>query len=444
MPFDPDRPSDHIPLDIAVIGSGIAGLSAAWLLSQRHRVTLFEADDRIGGHSHTVEAQGRPVDTGFIVYNETTYPNLTALFAHLGVPTRETQMTFAVSLDGGRLEYSGTGLAGLLAQKSNIVRPRFWSMVRDLLRFYREAPRDLARLTSESLHDYLEAKRFGTAFREDHLYPMAAAIWSTPADQIPSYPAASFIRFCHNHALLQTSGRPTWRTVDGGSRAYVKRLSAPFADRIETGSPVRSIRRESGKVVLALGDGERWFDRAVVASHADQALAMLDAPTADETRLLGAFGYTRNRAVLHSDPALMPRRRRAWSCWNYAADQRGPGALSVTYWMNRLQHVPGQDLFVTLNPLAEPHPASVVREDTYDHPVFDHAAVEAQKQLWSLQGQGGLWYCGAYFGAGFHEDGLQSGLAVAEQLGGVRRPWDVADESGRIHLSPLPEPVLSL
>jgi predicted NAD/FAD-binding protein len=425
-------------LDIAIVGSGISGLSAAWLLSTRHRVTLFEADGRIGGHSHTVEAHGTPVDTGFIVYNERTYPNLTALFAHLGVPTRPTEMTLAISLDKGRLEYSGTGLGGLLAQKRNLVRPRFWSMMRDLVRFYREAKRDLPHLGDETIEAYLDRGRFGAAFRDDHLYPMAAAIWSTPAADIGAYPAAAFIRFCENHALLELGERPIWRTVDGGSRNYVTRLSAPFADRIVRDMPVRTIRRDAEGVDLLVGGAWRRFDHVIVATHADQALALLEDADPAERSLLGAFAYRRNEAVLHSDPRLMPRRRATWSSWNYMAEGSGPAtSLSVTYWMNRLQGIPdSQPLFVTLNPLREPAAAHVIRRDSYEHPIFDGAAMAAQKHLWSLQGVRNTWYCGAHFGAGFHEDGLQAGLAVAEQLGGVRRPWTVAEESGRIHVTP--------
>lgn len=433
----------HTALRIAVVGSGISGLAAAWLLAQRHHVTLFEADARIGGHSHTVEAAGTPVDTGFIVFNDATYPNLVALFDHLGVATTDTAMTFAVSLDRGRLEYSGTDLGGLLAQRRNLLRPRFWSMMRDLLRFYREAPRDLAKsgsdsLGDESLHDYLDRGRYGAAFREDHLYPMAAAIWSTPSAGIRDYPAAAFIRFCQNHNLLDTGDRPLWHTVKGGSREYVARLTQSLSD-IRCSTPVRRITRRAGGVDIVTDSETLCFDQVVIATHADQALAMLGDADATERRLLGAFHYCRNRAVLHSDARLMPRRRRVWSGWNYAADTR-PGAgqghdsLSVTYWMNRLQDLPeNPDLFVTLNPIIEPASESVHWQGDYTHPVFDGAAMAAQRDLWSLQGRGGVWFCGAYFGSGFHEDGLQAGLAVAEQLGGMQRPWSVREPSGRIH-----------
>ena len=431
------------PLRIAVIGSGISGLSAAWLLSQQHTVSVFEADERIGGHSNTVDAGVGvgtvPVDTGFIVYNEATYPNLTALFRHLGVPTKPSEMSFAVSLDDGRLEYSGTNFAGLLAQPRNLARPRFWSMLADLLRFYRSAPRDAAGLGLTTLDDYLTANKYGAALRDDHLYPMAAAIWSTPADKIGDYPAASFIRFCNNHGLLQLSDRPVWRTVDGGSRAYVARLTQPFADRIAVGRGVRTVRRLAGAVEIVDEHGTREvFDHAVIAAHADQALAMLADPSAEESRLLGAFGYNENQAVLHSDSVWMPRRRRAWASWNYISRQAGASRhLSVTYWLNRLQSLPDTvPLFVTLNPDREPRADLVIRRETYHHPRFDAAAMAAQQQLWSLQGRRNTWFCGAYFGAGFHEDGLQAGLAVAEALGGVRRPWTVAGESDRIFLQP--------
>lgn len=446
MHFGSPRPAPAPGQKIAVVGSGIAGLSAAWLLSQGHEVHLFEADTRIGGHSNTLMAAGLPVDTGFIVFNQATYPNLTALFAHLGVATRPTDMGFAVSLDGGRLEYSGSDLGGLFAQRRNLASPRFWRMLADLVRFYARAPRDLPTMGQASLGDYLDRLGMSEAFRHDHLYPMAAAIWSTPVSQIGNHPAAAFVRFCENHGLLKLSGRPIWRTVEGGSRSYVTRLAAALGDRVHTGTPVRRIRRHRHGVELATDGGSRAFDQVVIATHADTALSLLAEPGEEERRILGAFSYRPNRAVLHRDSALMPRRRRVWSAWNYSS-LRGAGdpQLSVTYWMNRLQTwLPEETpLFVTLNPLTEPHPASVLAEIAYAHPVFDGAAAQAQAQLWSLQGRQRSWFCGAHFGAGFHEDGLQAGLAVAEQLGGVRRPWKVEQESGRIPLGS-PPPALDL
>ena len=429
-------------LNIAVVGAGVSALASAWLLSRKHDVTVFEAEARPGGHSHTVVSASDvgplPVDTGFIVYNEATYPNLTALFAHLGTPTKASEMSFSVSIDGGALEYAGNDLAGLFAQKRNLLRPRFWAMLRDTLRFYRNAPRDLVRMGTATLGEYLDANRYGEAFRQDHLFPMAAAVWSLPAGQVANYPAASFVGFCQNHGLLQITGRPVWRTVEGGARVYVDALCAPFRDRLRLNAPVRAIRRERGGVTIrtARAQAER-FDHVVIGAHADQALAMLEAPTAREARLLGALRYSRNLSILHADDSLMPRRREVWSSWNYAA-RRGDSfaPVSVTYWMNRLQSIPDSaPRFVSLNPIAEPSPALVIHRQIVEHPIFDAAAIAAQDELWSLQGRGNVWFCGAYFGSGFHEDGLQAGLAVAESLGGVRRPWRVADESGRIRIA---------
>jgi predicted NAD/FAD-binding protein len=427
--------------NIAVIGTGISGMSAAWLLSQKHNVTVYESDRRVGGHSNTVMVESGkgaiPVDTGFIVYNEATYPNLTALFDHLNVPTVLSDMSFAVSLSNGELEYSGNNLAGLFAEKRNLFRPRFWSMLRDLQRFYREAPRDLAQLEQihTTLGDYLDAGAYGVAFRRDHLLPMAASIWSAPAAAILNYPAAAFIRFQDSHGLLRLRNRPPWRTVLGGSRAYVERLTATYADRIRLAAGVTAVMRQDDGVSVRDRNGAvEMFDDVVIAAHADQALAMLDDATADERRLLGAFRYSRNVAVLHSDATLMPRRRAVWASWNHiGGGDTADDCPTVTYWMNSLQRIPEHtSLFLTLNPPRQP--LNEWHREVYDHPLFDSAAITAQRQLWSLQGRRNTWFCGAYFGSGFHEDGLQSGLAVAEALGSVRRPWTVADESGRIAL----------
>ncbi|MDA0662341.1 MAG: FAD-dependent oxidoreductase [Proteobacteria bacterium] len=432
-------------MNIAVIGTGIAGMSAAWLLQKVHRITVYEAQNRIGGHSHTVDVLGSvgptPVDTGFIVYNERNYPNLTALFSHLGVPTKDSEMSFSASLEGGGLEYSGTDLNGLVGQRLNIVRPRFWRMLRDLKRFYRDAPAFLRaeHRDEPSLAEYLARERYGRDFIEDHLLPMAAAIWSATSSEMKEYPASAFIRFFVSHGLLTLTDRPQWRTVDGGSREYVKRLVAPYADRIRLDG-VRAIRRGAGGVTIedCRGQSSR-YDHAVIATHADEAFRLLADPDPHEAALLAGWRYTRNRAVLHRDPRLMPKRRRVWSSWNFIGDSSRPDdrRACVTYWMNRLQDLPADTpLFVTLNPVREPAPGTLIREFDYDHPRFDSAAVAIQKKLWSLQGNRRTWFCGSYFGYGFHEDALQSGLAVAEQLGGIRRPWSVDGESSRIHLAP--------
>lgn len=431
-------------MDIGIVGSGISGLAAAWLLAKRHRVTLYDSEPRAGGHSHTVEvAQGDgqvAVDTGFIVYNETTYPNLTALFSLLEVPTRPADMSFSVSLDDGRLEYSGSSVWGLFAQRRNLVEPRFWSMLRDLRRFYGTAPRDLARLSDRTtLGDYLQDNGYGAAFRDDHLIPMGSAIWSASGRSMLDYPAAAFIRFFDNHGLLRLRNRPQWRSVTGGSRVYVKKLLAAIPT-LRLGTPIASVRSDGNGVRLRSAEGEiARHDHVVIAAHADQALAMLAPASEDERRLLGAFRYSRNEAILHSDPRLMPKRRGAWAAWNHRGgkDAACEAPTTVTYWMNPLQRLQTvQDYFVSLNPAQLPE--RVWHRQVYEHPIFDVETRNAQRALWSLQGRRRIWFCGAYFGAGFHEDGLQAGLAVAERLGGVRRPWQVPEESGRIFLDDAP------
>jgi predicted NAD/FAD-binding protein len=438
------------PRRVAVIGSGISGLSAAWLLSKTMRVTVYEKDSRLGGHSNTVlvpTADGEiPVDTGFIVYNERNYPNLVALFKEIGIETAASEMSFAASLDGGRLEYSGSGLNGLIGQRRNILRPRFWKMVRDILRFYRNAPSLLKEpgLEQVSLGQYLDSHDYSSAFVQDHLLPMGAAIWSTTAAQMRAYPLLAFVRFFASHGLLSLADRPLWRTVAGGSQQYVKRISEGFTNEIRLGVGVAAISRQNGRVIVTDSQGHRdIFSDVVIATHADQALKLLADPDPQERSLLSAFSYTPNTAVLHTDLRLMPERRRVWSSWNYIgeSEEAGESPLCVTYWMNRLQNLDMRHpLFVTLNPTREIAPDKIIRKFNYTHPLFDQAALNAQQQLWRLQGQRGTWFCGAYFGYGFHEDGLQSGLAAAEELGGVRRPWQVASSSGRITLRPDPAP----
>ena len=376
------------------------------------------------------------MDTGFIVYNAQNYPNLVALFEYLGVTAKPSTMSFAASLDGGRLEYSSTPLNGILGQRGNVVSPRFWSMLRDIRRFYQDAPLLLDQPACEGLclGDYLDRERYSRAFVDDHILPMSAAIWSTTPAQMRSYPLNSFVRFFMSHQLMQFRHRPKWLTVAGGSREYVRRLTAGFGTGLHTGLGVRKIVRRRGGVLIEDHQGAiRAFTHLVIATHADQALALLDDPDAHERRLLGAFKYSSNRTLLHADPGLMPRRRRVWASWNFIGGERSmmDQSLCVSYWINRLQGIdPRHPLFVTLNPVREPRRDLVYREFLYTHPVFDDGALQAQRNLWRLQGQRNTWYCGSYFGYGFHEDALQAGLAVAEDLGGVRRPWRVANEFG--------------
>ena len=444
----PHQEPSSVRRRLAVVGSGVSGLSAAWLLSQHHDVTLYEAGDRVGGHACTVEAPDfdqrgscmTAVDIGFIVYNEPNYPNFTALLDHLGVAAKPAHMSFAVSMDAGGFEYSSHGLKGLFAQKRNLANPEFWRMLADLKRFHREAEADLPELDRSliSLGDYLDRKGYGQSFRDLHLLPQAAAIWSSSSRQMADYPAAAFVRFYRNHRLLEVDLKPNWKTVDGGSRSYVDALTRAFRGEVLLNHSVDLIERTPGRATIFANGERRSYDGVVLACHSDQALAMLEYPSPEEQRLLGAIRYSKNRVVLHRDTALMPQRKNAWAAWNYVGEQPAPGDAgqpSVTYWMNLLQGLPGDNLFVTLNPEREPDPATVLVDREFDHPIFNAAALAAQSDLWSLQGVNDTWFAGAWFGSGFHEDGLQAGLAVAEAIGGVRRPWTVENESGRIPLT---------
>jgi predicted NAD/FAD-binding protein len=419
----------------AVVGAGIAGLSAAWLLSIRHAVTLYEAEPRAGGHSHTQlvpSASGLvPVDTGFIVLNPETYPNLVALLAHLEVETALTAMTFSVSLDHGRHEYSGRGLPGLIGQPMNAFRPRHWRMIVDILRFFRRAPALLESGDERPLGSYLRDEGYSDAFIERHIAPMASAIWSCPPAEILAFPARAFVRFFASHGLLKLTGRPAWRTVRGGSRRYVERLVAGLSNGVALGNAVTRVVRSAKGVEIVLADARhRHHDQVILACHADQALRLL-AASSEERELLGAFRYSVNSALLHRDPRLMPRRKRLWSSWNYM----GPSGnrCAVTYWLNSLQPLATkEDIFVSLNPVFGAASGTVINRMSYRHPVFHREAMQAQRDLWRLQGRRRTWFAGSYFGYGFHEDGLQAGLLVAEEAGGVRRPWTVTGESDRV------------
>lgn len=438
---------------IAVVGTGISGLAASWLLNQRHDITVYEQNDYVGGHSHTEEfqlgGQSIPVDTGFIVYNPVNYPNLVALFERLDVPTKPSDMSFAASLNDGALEYSGTDLRGLFAQPQNLFKPRFLRMLRDLARFYRQAPQLAGNrsLADVPLGVFLQNHGYSEAFIYDHLMPMGAAIWSSSVQQMLDFPTLAFLRFFDNHGLVQFTDRPEWRTVDGGSREYVHRLTASFADRIRTGQPVVSVERSADRQTIITADGSREeYDQVVLACHADQALNLLAEPAANERAVLENIQYQANTAVLHTDTKLMPRREQAWASWNYIGTGASPTEqlLCVTYLMNRLQNLPTRTpVMLTLNPCRPIDPDKIIRSYEYEHPMFNSAAILSQPRLWELQGQQNTWFCGAYFGSGFHEDGIQAGLAVAEKLGGYKRPWTVENPSARVGLSteglPFPE-----
>jgi predicted NAD/FAD-binding protein len=415
---------------IAVVGAGISGLAAAWLLSRRHVVTLLESASYAGGHTNTVDitVDGRsfPVDTGFLVFNDRTYPNLCRLFETLGVSSVESEMSFSVRIEDERLEWAGSTLATVFAQKRNLVKPGFWRMLTDIFRFNGEATAAVAsdRTVGGTIGEYLGRGRYGRQFRDWYLLPMSAAIWSCPTAAMLDYPAQTFLRFCHNHGLLRIAGRPRWRTVAGGGREYVRRMLQDLTDvRLDT--PVQGVIRTADGVALRTRAGVERFDEVVLATHGDRSLALLEDADPEERDILGAVRYQDNIAMLHTDEALLPRAREAWSAWNYLS---GPAAVSgrpvaVSYLINKLQPLPCQrPVIVTLNPVREPRREHLARVFRYEHPVFDRQALEAQGRLGSLQGRRGVWFCGAWTGYGFHEDGLKSAIAVANAMG-VRAPW---------------------
>ncbi len=417
-------------MKIAIVGSGVAGLGAALVLKDSHEVVLFEKDDRLGGHANTVTVDCRgeavAVDTGFIVYNEANYPNLTGLLNSLGVSTRETDMSFACASRG--VEWSSNFPKGVFAQKRNLVNPSFLRMLHDINRFNQKAAEDLTRhdFKDMPLSAYLKRHGYSAAFRDQYLLPMGAAIWSTTEGGIGDFPTESFLRFLSNHGLLQFAP-PIWKTVEGGSQSYVRRIGALLGDRVRLSTSVRNVKRLHGGVQVEDSAGQsEVFDHVILACHSDQSLSLLSDGDTEERALLGAIRYSANRAVLHRDPSLMPGRRNAWGSWNYIAQSSEKSEAYVTYWMNNLQKLSTTDpLFVTLNGPA-PNPGLVVGEYDYDHPQFDAPALAAQRQLGRIQGRGGVWYAGAWLGYGFHEDGLTSGVKVALALGG-KADWPFVD-----------------
>ena len=419
---------------IAIIGTGIAGNAAAYLLSDTHSIAVYERELRSGGHSHTLEidhgSTRLAVDMGFIVCNALNYPNFTALLDRLGVATQPADMGFSVSLDGGRFEWAGREtrvLDGLFAQRSNLVSPGHLRMLLEILRLQKTAKADLAAdaFGTLTLEEWLTARGFSPRLRDRYIVPMGAAIWSMPTASMLGFPASTFFRFCENHRLLQWQ-RPIWRTVTGGSKVYVEALQAGFRDRLRLGAAVNRIERSPSGVVVhdSLGHAER-YDVVVIAAHSDQALAMLAEPTSAERAILSAITYRPNIAYLHRDASLMPRRRAAWASWNYLGRSKdgGHGDICLTYWMNALQRLdPARNVFVTLNPPREPDPALTFARWEVSHPQYDAGACAAQQRLPQIQGRNRTYFCGAWTGHGFHEDGLVSGMAVAEALG-ARIAW---------------------
>jgi uncharacterized protein len=424
---------------IAIVGTGVSGLVAAHRLQHDHDITVFEADERVGGHANTVDVEvdgvAHAVDTGFIVYNEANYPGFVALLRDLGVATHSTEMSFSVTDARSGLEYRGSNLNTLFAQRRNLANPSFLRLVTEIVRFNRAARglvahearwRDADRLRSpdeddESIDEFLRRGRYSTAFVEQFLVPFGAAIWSASPATFTQFPMRSYARFMHNHGLLGVAGRPSWRTVTGGSREYIDALTAPFVDRIRLSTPVHKIvtRAETGPgspVEVLTDRGPEAFDRVVIAAHSDQALRMIGDPTPAERAVLGAIKYQPNTATLHTDASLLPSRPRARASWNYWVDPAERRA-TVTYWMNSLQGIEStQPLLVTLNRSDAIDPARILTEIEYDHPVFDAAAMQAQRQRHEIQGARGIYFAGAYWGYGFHEDGVQSGLEVARAI----------------------------
>jgi len=410
-------------MKIAVVGSGISGLAAGWLLGRDHDVTVYEASDYFGGHTHTHDIQlgGRShaVDSGFIVFNTLNYPLLSRLFDELGVESQATTMSFAVRNERSGLEYNATSLGGLFCQRRNLVSPRFLGMLREIARFYREAPAVLAiEGDGPTLGDYLQRQRYSPAFRDDHLVPMASALWSSPSAQVLQFPLRYLVQFMANHRMLQASGRPPWRVVKGGSRSYVDALRSRWRVRERLGCAVNAVSQEADGVRVDSAAGSSRYDHVVLACHGDQALSLLVDATERERDILGAVTYQANDTVLHTDASVLPRRRKAWAAWNALVPQVPDEACTVSYCMNLLQSLDAAEpVIVSLNSSARIAPGKVLRRMRYSHQVYTHAAVRAQKRKHEIQGKRRIWFAGAYWGWGFHEDGMRSAVDVAHGLG---------------------------
>ncbi len=414
-------------MKIAVIGSGVSGLIAARGLHRRHDITIFEAAPYVGGHVNTIDVdlgdERHAIDTGFIVFNETNYPHFTQLLKDLDVASKPTAMSFSVRCDQSGLEYNGTSINRLFSQRTNFLRPRFYKMVRDILRFNREAAGLLAGSGDDiSVADYLQANHYSEAFAEKYLIPLGSSLWSCPAGTFRNFPIRFVVEFLSNHAMMQVDGRPTWRVVEGGSQRYVEKLIVPFENRIRLSTPVKSVQRHTDRVRIVDAYGSAGdFDHVVFACHSDQALRLLQAPTTKETELLTAFPYQRNEAVLHMDASVLPKRKLAWAAWNYHIRHDGAEQAAVTYNMNILQGIRSRRVFnVTLNDDDGIDPGLIVRRIIYEHPIFTDRRSEAQQRHGELIGPNRTSYCGAYWGYGFHEDGVRSGLAVCDVLDQAR------------------------
>lgn len=427
---------------VAVVGSGISGLSAAWLLRNKAEVDLYETEQRFGGHTHTFtvaeEGSEVAVDTGFMVFNRPNYPLLSRLFSELKIETYATDMSFSVSLDQGRLEYAGTSLNTLFAQRKNLINRSFHRMLLDIMRFNRLAKSLIDQGThdsQQSLADFLDDHNLGQRFRQDYLYPMAAAIWSCPKSTIADFPVQSFIRFFYNHGLIRLIDRPQWYTVTGGASSYVNKMLGDMSGRVLSGATVTAVTRNDLGVKLTTSSGQvEEYDEVILACHADQSLDLLKDASAIEKTALECISFQPNRVVLHRDKVLMPQNRKVWASWNYsdAMHRTGNDAVSVTYWMNSLQRLnTSNDYFVSLNPCVEPDSRQVVAEFTYHHPVFDEASMQLPALLQQAQGKQHVWFCGAWTGYGFHEDGLRSAVEVATQLG-AELPWQTQLQASRL------------
>lgn len=429
---------------ISIIGSGVTGLSAAWLLRDKYDVTLFEKNDYLGGHTHTHDVvennKELAIDSGFIVYNEKNYPNLVGLFEELEVETQATDMSFAFSMNQGELEYAGSGLKGMFAQRGNLVSIKHWRLIQEIVRFNKTAHAELPVLEKDkssehSLGDFLKQHKFSKELQQNYLLPMGAAIWSCPVEIMNSFPAYSFLRFFANHGLIDLQNRPQWRSVVGGSREYIRKMMPDLNDQISIKGGVQSVRRDSnnekGAVEVISGDERLYFDQVIFACHADETLKLIDQPSDTEQEILGCFNYQENITYLHTDENLMPKRKNAWCSWNYLAqsgaklaDGSDESKVTATYWMNNLQKVEAEkNYLVTLNPYQQLDESKVIKKMTYHHPVFDRDAIYAQSRLNELQGENNSWFCGSYTGYGFHEDALSSSVNVCEQLG-VIAPWN--------------------